>query len=129
MGRNYSVLSKTKTCYAVSFSGFAGSKAQADPDLTLWENDIVKFIKDKKIRNPVLIGHSMGGTLALQIAANHPDIISKLVVVDAFPSPTALYNPRFKSQKILTARLLLISLRVWMKAGFTIFKKRIFRKW
>lgn len=93
------VLSKTKTCYAVSFSGFAGSKAQSNPDLTLWEKDIVKFIKDKKIKNPVLIGHSMGGTLALQIAANHPDIISKLVVVDAFPSPTALYNPRFKSQE------------------------------
>ena len=93
------VLSKTKTCYAVSFSGFAGSKAQGDPNLMLWENDIVKFIKDKKIKKPILIGHSMGGTLALQIAANHPDIISKLVVVDAFPSPAALYNPRFKSQK------------------------------
>jgi pimeloyl-ACP methyl ester carboxylesterase len=93
------VLSKTKTCYAISFSGFAGSKAQADPSLTIWENDIVKFIKDKKIKNPVLLGHSMGGTLALQIAANHPGIISKLVIVDAFPSPAALYDASFKRRE------------------------------
>jgi pimeloyl-ACP methyl ester carboxylesterase len=93
------VLSKSKTCYVISFSGFAGNKAQSNPDLKLWESDVVKFIKDKKIKKPILVGHSMGGTLVLAIAANHPDIISKLIVVDAFPSAAALYNPAFKRQE------------------------------
>lgn len=91
-------LCQSKTCYAISFSGFAGSKAQTNLSLPLWENDIVKFLKDKKIKKLVLVGHSLGGMLALKIAADHPDIISKLVV-DAFPSPSALFNPNFKSQE------------------------------
>lgn len=93
------VLCKSKTCYAISFSGFAGNKAQTNPDLTLWESHLVKFIKDKKIKKPIVVGHSLGGTLALKIAADHPDIISKLIVIDAFPSPSALFNPSFKSQE------------------------------
>lgn len=93
------ILSKTKTCYAISFSGFAGNKPQLDPNMKLWERDIVKFIRDKKIKNPVLIGHSLGGTIALEIAADYPDIISKLIVVDAFPSPAALYNQGFKKNE------------------------------
>lgn len=92
-------LSKTKTCYVISFSGFADNKAQAEPNIKLWERDIVKFIKDKKIKNPILIGHSLGGTIALEIAADYPNIISKLIVVDAFPSPAALSDPNFKSRE------------------------------
>lgn len=93
------ILSKNKTTYTIGFSGFAGSTAQDNPDLTVWENDIVKFIKEQKIRNPILVGHSMGGTVALEIAATHPEIISKLVVVDALPSIAAFYNPSFKAQE------------------------------
>jgi len=93
------ILSKSKTSYTIGFSGFAGSIAQDNPDLTVWENDIVAFIKKKRIRNPVLVGHSMGGIMALEITAAHPEMVSKLVVVDALPSLAAFYNPAFKRQE------------------------------
>ncbi|MCB1025464.1 MAG: alpha/beta hydrolase [Acidobacteria bacterium] len=92
-------LCKTRSCYALSFSGFAGNAAQDDPSMLRWENDVVEFIKSNEIDSPTLIGHSFGGTLALKIAADHPKIIQRLVIVDAFPSPGALQNPNFKSRK------------------------------
>jgi len=43
-----------------------------------------------------LIGHSMGGVLALAIASKYPELIRKIIVVDALPCLAALSNPTFK---------------------------------
>jgi len=94
-------LSGANSFYAISFSGFAGNKAQTDPNLALWEKDLAKFIEDQKLKKPILIGHSLGGTLALKIAADHPNLFSKIVIVDALPSPAAISNPNFKSKENL----------------------------
>ncbi|MBX2964969.1 MAG: alpha/beta fold hydrolase [Cyclobacteriaceae bacterium] len=48
-------------------------------------NDILNFIEDHHIDNPVIIGHSMGGKAAMNFALAHPDKFSKLVVVDIAP--------------------------------------------
>jgi|TARA_B100001059_G_C17786593_1_gene557502 pimeloyl-ACP methyl ester carboxylesterase len=42
------------------------------------------FIEKKNILNPTIIGHSMGGKVALQYAELFPKSISQLVVVDVF---------------------------------------------
>jgi pimeloyl-ACP methyl ester carboxylesterase len=34
-----------------------------------------------------LIGHSMGGKVAMQLALDHPDMVEKLIVVDMEPGP------------------------------------------
>lgn len=59
--------------------------------------DLVNFIKENKIDNPVIIGHSMGGKVAMKFAVNNPDLFEKLIVVDI--SPRA-YPPHH--QKILS---------------------------
>lgn len=41
----------------------------------------------------------MGGALAIAIAADHPDLIDKIIVVDALPCLAALMNPTFKSNE------------------------------
>ncbi|WP_207765225.1 alpha/beta fold hydrolase [Solitalea longa] len=90
-------LSKNFKCYTLTMPGFAGQKAQDDPSLNGWENEIIEFIKSEKIEKPIIIGHSMGGVLALMLAADHPDKIAKIVVVDALPCLSAVFNPNFKS--------------------------------
>jgi N-formylmaleamate deformylase len=39
---------------------------------------------------PALIGHSMGGTLAMMVAARAPDRVGRVMVVDMLPQPSGL---------------------------------------
>ncbi len=46
---------------------------------------LAEFLQSHWIYETRLIGHSMGGKLAMQFALSHPDIVKKLVVVDIAP--------------------------------------------
>ena len=86
-------------CYSLTMSGFAGVEPQISPNFKNWVNSISEFIKDNKINKPILIGHSMGGGLALSVASDYPNLISKIIVVDGLPCLQSLSNPSFKSKE------------------------------
>ncbi|CAN1557372.1 MhpC Predicted hydrolases or acyltransferases (alpha/beta hydrolase superfamily) [Flavobacteriaceae bacterium] len=88
---------KEFTCYTFTMAGFAGVKPQPNASFKNWETEIVNYIIANKIEKPIIIGHSMGGGLALAIASDYPELISKIVVVDALPCLAALRDPSFKS--------------------------------
>ncbi len=48
-------------------------------------DDLLEFIEEHRLENPIIIGHSMGGKVAMQFALDHPDLISKLIIVDISP--------------------------------------------
>lgn len=48
-------------------------------------DDLHEFINDQQLVEPVIIGHSMGGKVAMQFAIEHPHIPSKLIIVDISP--------------------------------------------
>ena len=93
-----SVFEKDYTCYVLTMAGFAGVPPQSDPTFQSWEKGIANFIQQFKIEKPVIIGHSMGGGLAMALAADYPQLISKIVVVDALPCLAALMDISFKSK-------------------------------
>lgn len=90
---------KNFTCYTLTMAGFAGTDPQPDATFQNWENGIAAFIKENNIKNPIIIGHSMGGGLALAIAADYPDLIGKIAVVDALPCLSAVMNPSFTAKE------------------------------
>lgn len=90
---------KDFTCYTFTMAGFAGVKPQPNASFKNWEKEIANYIKANKIEKPIIVGHSMGGGLALAIASNYPELINKIVVVDALPCLAALRDPSFKSQE------------------------------
>lgn len=90
---------KEYTCYTFTMAGFAGVKPQPNVSFKNWETQIVDYIKTNKIVKPIIIGHSMGGGLAMAIAADYPELIEKIVVVDALPSLSALMDPSFKAKE------------------------------
>jgi esterase len=47
--------------------------------------DLNDFIQDNAIQHPVLIGHSMGGKAAMNLAIMHPEAVNRLIVVDIAP--------------------------------------------
>lgn len=85
------------TCYVLTMAGFSGIPPEENPSFESWKIQIAEFIKNERIEKPILVGHSMGGGLALAIAADLPHLLRKIVVVDALPCLMALTNPHFKS--------------------------------
>jgi len=45
-------------------------------------NDCLKLFEIQKIEKAIIIGHSMGGNLAQEIAYNYPEMVSKLILID-----------------------------------------------
>lgn len=90
---------KDFTCYTLTMAGFAGAKPDADASFKDWEKGIATYIKNNKIEKPVIIGHSMGGGLAMAIAADYPELVGKIVIVDTLPCLAALSNPNFTSRE------------------------------
>ena len=47
--------------------------------------DVIDYLADQDIQHCHIIGHSMGGKVAMQLATENPDLIEKLVIVDIAP--------------------------------------------
>lgn len=85
------------TCYVLTMAGFAGVAPEEAPSFEAWKCGIARFIEEEAIKNPILVGHSVGGGLALALASDFPALPKKLVIVDTLPCLMALTNPVFKS--------------------------------
>ena len=54
--------------------------------------ELARYIAEQKLEKPALIGHSMGGTWAMLVAARHPALASKVMVVDIIPFMGLLFG-------------------------------------
>lgn len=73
-------------CHIVQLPGFAGAPAaSAEPFMTGMRDRLLAYLDDRRLEQPVVIGHSLGGSLALQMAAEQPGRIGRLVIVDSLP--------------------------------------------
>jgi len=66
--------------------GEAGVLGSAVADLAAW-------LAAEGIEDAVLVGHSLGAQIALQLAAEAPDQVGAVVVVDSVPFFARLFNP------------------------------------
>jgi pimeloyl-ACP methyl ester carboxylesterase len=73
--------------HLVQVKGFgepAGPNAQG-PVLAPLVEELARYIADNGIERPAIVGHSLGGLMALMLGADHPALPGKLLIVDAFP--------------------------------------------
>ncbi len=73
--------------YVVTLPGFDG---MAPPEqktgyIDLADAALAKLITEKHLDHPIIVGHSLGGTLALLFATSHSDLISGIVTVEGLP--------------------------------------------
>jgi len=71
--------------YALTLAGFGGRPAVTAPMLDKATADIAALIEKEHIDKPVVIGHSLGGHLALRLAAEHGAMLRAAVAVDGLP--------------------------------------------
>lgn len=74
--------------HLVQVSGFAGQPAGGNKEGKVAgpvADEIARYIKETGLKQPAVIGHSMGGTMGMMLASRHPDALSRLMVVDMVP--------------------------------------------
>jgi len=74
--------------HLVQVAGFVGEPARANgagPVLVPTAEALDAYIVGQKLAPAVVIGHSMGGTIALYLAERHAEHLKKVLIVDALP--------------------------------------------
>ncbi|MCV0414725.1 MAG: alpha/beta hydrolase [Brevundimonas sp.] len=87
--------------HRIHVQGFAGAPAEGNaqtgdaPGLVAAPvaEEIARYIRETHLSRPAVVGHSMGGTIGLMLAARHPDLVGRLMVVDMIPFMGAMFGP------------------------------------
>lgn len=87
-------LSATHRVHTLQVKGFAGEPAGPNGDGPVLEplvEEVAAYAA--KLKKPAIIGHSLGGLMAIEIAAKHPASVDRIMVVDALPFYALLFAP------------------------------------
>jgi N-formylmaleamate deformylase len=80
-------------CHVLTLPGFASQPAIEAPVLPRVRDEIIAYIRERRLDRPVLVGHSLGGFLALWIAATAPELVGPVISVDGVPFLAGLQSP------------------------------------
>ncbi|RXH55164.1 alpha/beta fold hydrolase [Granulicella sibirica] len=81
--------------HLVQIDGFAGAPAGPNATGPILE-PVVEELHQYIVANhlhPAVIGHSLGGLLAMMLAQAHPEDVSKMLIVDTLPFYGLVFNP------------------------------------
>lgn len=78
-------LTRYFTIYAVDLRNHGDSFHSTDFNYPVMAEDLKIFLDQQKLNRAHLVGHSLGGKVAMQFAADFPQRLSRLVVVDMAP--------------------------------------------
>jgi pimeloyl-ACP methyl ester carboxylesterase len=82
--------------HLVQLAGFAGAPkggntegAVAAPVAT----ELARYIQANGLKQPAVVGHSMGGAIGMMLAARHSQSVGRLMVVDMVPFMGVMFGP------------------------------------
>jgi len=87
-------------CHVLTLAGFAGEPRIEAPFLETVRNDLAAYIRANKMDKPVIVGHSLGGVLALWLAEKEPDLVGPLVIVDSLPFLAGVMDPGATAESV-----------------------------
>jgi len=89
--------------YAVTIDGFDGTPTSPPPVIAKADAAIVQLVKQENLVKPVLVGHSIGGHLALRLVEEHSDTFAGAILLDTmpyFPPPNPGQSPQQREASI-----------------------------
>jgi pimeloyl-ACP methyl ester carboxylesterase len=85
--------------HVLSLAGFAGQPRVPGPFLETVREGVAAYIREHKLDHPIVVGHSLGGYVALDLAAHYPALLGRLVIVDSYPMMAGVADPSMTSEK------------------------------
>jgi pimeloyl-ACP methyl ester carboxylesterase len=86
-------------CHVLTVAGFAGVPRVAGPMLDRIVDDLAAYIRERRLAKPVIVGHSLGGFLALKFAIKYPDLAGPIVDVDGYTNYFALWGTQVTAEQ------------------------------
>jgi pimeloyl-ACP methyl ester carboxylesterase len=87
--------------HQLSLAGFAGRPRIDAPLSKTTVDELARYIRDRHLQSPVIVGHSLGGSIAYALAAREPMLVGPTIVVDAgAPAATADADTRAAAAQI-----------------------------
>lgn len=87
--------------HVLTLAGFSGTKPiQNDEILKTVRNEIIQYVKDNKMKQPMLIGHSLGAFMTLWLHSTEPDLFGKSICVDGLPFVSAIGKPETTAEAV-----------------------------
>ena len=93
-------LTLKRKSYLFSYAGFNGNKPIEMPWYSTIKNSIIEYIRVNNLSDIIIIGHSMGGNLAVDIASELPNKVSKIVIVEALPCMREVMMPNVPAESL-----------------------------
>lgn len=81
-------------CHVLQLPGFAGATAiESETFLDEMARQTLAYARQNQLHQPAVMGHSLGGLLALKLALAEPESVGPLIIVDSLPFFAAAMNP------------------------------------
>jgi esterase len=104
--------------FSVDLPDHGKSAWLTDASVEAYSEAVATWLRNNDIKQCRVIGHSLGGKVAMQLALDHPSLVERLVVLDIAPVsyPSRHYNVFSALRAVLTEK---VSSRVEAKAVLT----------
>jgi N-formylmaleamate deformylase len=79
--------------HVLTLAGFGGPPAVGAPFLPRVAKGLVEYVDERRLKSPIVVGHSLGGYVAFAAASECPGAFGGVVAVDGVPFLPALMNP------------------------------------
>ena len=82
-------------CHVLTLAGFSDTEPLESTDgfLEAVKEDLREYIASRRLDQPIIVGHSLGGFLGLSLASEDSGLLGGLVVLDSLPYFPAAMNP------------------------------------
>jgi pimeloyl-ACP methyl ester carboxylesterase len=86
--------------FVVSYAGFNGLKPIGMPWYQTIKKELLAYIRNENLKGIKVVGHSMGGNLAADLAAEMPDRFKSVIIVDALACMREIMMPGVGADKL-----------------------------
>ena len=90
-------------CHTLTLAGFDHQKPidLKNGFIPTIQKAIIAYINNELSEKPIIIGHSLGGFITMSIACSQSEILSQIIIVDAYPFTPAAFNPNATKENTL----------------------------